>query len=66
MTAEESGVVWRKSSFSSNGSDCVEIAVIGGNIAVRDSKRRSGPVLVFWRSEWEAFVNGARKGEFDV
>jgi hypothetical protein len=34
-------------------------------IEVRDSKDRSGPVLRFTGLEWDAFLDGARKGEFD-
>ena len=56
---------WRKSSRSgSNG--CVEIAFLDGQIAVRDSKDRSGPVLQFTHREWEAFLAGVRHGEFDA
>lgn len=31
---------------------------------LRDSKDPSGPVLVFTRSEWEAFTKGVANGEF--
>jgi hypothetical protein len=56
---------WRKSSYS--GSEgCVEIAFVDGDIVVRDSKRRAGSVLVFTRTEWEAFTHGVRDGEFDA
>jgi hypothetical protein len=55
---------WRKSSHSgSNG--CVEIAFLDGQIAMRDSKDRGGPVLQFTHKEWEAFLGGVRAGEFD-
>jgi Domain of unknown function (DUF397) len=55
---------WRKSSFSgTNG--CVEIAFVEGQVAVRDSKQRYGPVLLFTAHEWTAFLAGARVGEFD-
>ena len=47
----------------SNG--CIEVARSGDQIAVRDSKDPSGPVLVFTTHEWRAFVNGVRDGEFD-
>jgi hypothetical protein len=58
------GAAWRKSSRSgSNG--CVEIAFLGGQIAVRSSRDRGGPVLLFSHREWEAFLAGARRGEFD-
>ena len=59
-----SSAVWRKSTFSgTNG--CVEVAFVQGRVAVRDSKQRGGPVLVFTDHEWEAFLRGARAGEFD-
>jgi hypothetical protein len=55
---------WRKSASSySNG--CVEVAFVEGRVAVRDSKDRSGPVLVFTAHEWAAFLGGVRRGEFD-
>jgi Domain of unknown function (DUF397) len=58
---------WRKSTFSGNGGDCVEVASnLPGIVAVRDSKDRSGPVLTFTPAEWEAFTAGVRDGEFDL
>lgn len=56
---------WRKSSHSANGA-CVEIAFIGRQVAVRDSKAREGVALIFSFEEWEAFIRGARDGEFDL
>lgn len=38
---------WRKSSYSGTQSDCVELAWRQGQLAVRDSKNPSGPVLMF-------------------
>jgi hypothetical protein len=35
-------------------------------IAVRDSKHPEGPVLLFTQAEWDAFVAGAKGGEFDL
>ncbi len=59
------GAVWRKASKSGNNGDCVEVTFsLPGVIAVRDSKDPDGPVLAFTRDEWEAFLAGARAGEF--
>jgi hypothetical protein len=57
---------WRKSSFSGgNGGGCVEVAGnLPGIVAVRDSKDREGPALVFTPGEWRAFLDGVRAGEF--
>lgn len=56
---------WRKSARSGvNG--CVEVALDSGRVAVRDSKDRQGPVLMFTAHEWEAFLGGARDGEFEL
>jgi hypothetical protein len=59
---------WFKSSYSGNGGgSCVECARLpGGGMAVRDTKDRSGPVLVFTPAEWAAFTAGVRDGEFDL
>jgi prepilin-type processing-associated H-X9-DG protein len=62
---DTTGAVWRKSARSgSNG--CVEVAFADGHVAVRDSKDRQGPVLVFTAAEWRAFVGGVRDGDFDL
>jgi hypothetical protein len=61
-----SRAVWRKSSLSGGNGDCVEVAGnLPGVVAVRDSKDREGPVLVFTPDEWRAFTVGVRGGEFD-
>jgi hypothetical protein len=59
---------WRKSSHSNgNGGACVEVAGnLRGVVAVRDSKDREGPALVFTRDQWRAFTAGVRDGEFEL
>ena len=44
----------------------VEVAFIDDAIAVRDSKNPAGPALIFTAAEWDAFVGGAKDGEFDL
>jgi hypothetical protein len=63
-----SGARWRKSSRSGgNGGDCVEVTGdLPGGVAVRDSKDRTGPILVFAPAEWAAFVAGVKEGDFDA
>jgi hypothetical protein len=59
-------LTWRKSSYSNGaGGMCVEVAPLGEGIVVRDSKNPNGPVLAFSAAEWDAFLSGARDGEFD-
>lgn len=61
---ELSHVVWRKSTRSNN-SGCVEVAFVDRRVAVRDSKDRRGPVLVFNADEWKVFIAGVQDGAFD-
>jgi hypothetical protein len=59
--------VWRKSSRSdSNGGACVETARFADGMAVRDSKDKAGPVLLFSSDEWSAFIGGVQLGAFDL
>jgi uncharacterized protein DUF397 len=61
------GAEWRKSKASGTyGDNCVEVAFVDQAIAVRDSKHPEGPVLLFTQAEWDAFVGGAKDGEFDL
>jgi hypothetical protein len=67
MSADLSQAAWRKSTYSGANGDCVEVADnLPGVVAVRDSKNREGPALVFTCTEWDAFLSGARDGEFDL
>jgi Domain of unknown function (DUF397) len=63
----EPGATWRKSTYSSTqGGECVEVAMTGSRILVRDSKDPDGAKLAFTTSEWAAFLAGVRDGEFDL
>jgi hypothetical protein len=55
---------WRKSNYSSNQGNCVEVATGSpGVVAVRDSKDPDGPVLVFTTAEWQSFGAVVKTGE---
>ncbi len=58
--------IWRKSRRSNSQGTCVEMAVLpGGVIAVRNSRYPTGPALIYTRAEIDAFIGGARDGDFD-
>lgn len=56
---------WRKSTASAT-SECVEVAVHGGTVFVRDSKQRAEAILTFTTSEWAAFISCVKSGQVDV
>ena len=57
---------WRKSRRSNPTGNCVELAPLAdGGVAVRNSRHRDGPVLLYTRAEMEAFLLGAKDGDFD-
>ncbi|MFJ1599313.1 DUF397 domain-containing protein [Streptomyces sp. NPDC088261] len=56
--------VWVKSSYSGTNGNCIEIAALAdGYQAVRDSKIRSSPTLVFTPTQFTAFVLGVAHGQ---
>lgn len=66
---ELAGIRWKISSRSnSNGGQCVEagpLADDSGRVAVRHSHHPDGSVIVYTRAEWDAFLAGAKGGEFN-
>jgi Domain of unknown function (DUF397) len=57
---------WIKSSLSFANGNCVGMATLpDGMIGIRNSKDAEGPVLRFTPGEWNAFLAGALRGEFD-
>lgn len=59
-------VPFYKSQATVPNGNCVELARLdGGNIAVRHSKNPNGPAIIYTPAEIDAFLDGAKKGEFD-
>lgn len=56
-------IEWRMSRATGVGT-CVEVAVTGRDVLVRDSKDRSGPVISFAPAAWRAFVNWIGSEDF--
>jgi hypothetical protein len=58
---------WIKASASDQSGSCVEVRQLpDGSRQVRDTKDHgAGPTLTFTQAEWDAFLDGARRGEFD-
>jgi hypothetical protein len=68
---EGDNMLWKKSSRSNGtgGNNCVEVGTsrLSAEIRIRDSKQKDeGRELVFTQSEWQAFIEGVKAGEFDL
>jgi uncharacterized protein DUF397 len=58
---------WMMSSRSTgNGGSCVEARRSAGLIEVRNSKKPDAGTVRFTLAEWDSFLDGAKKGEFDL
>lgn len=58
MSPDITGARWRKSSFSNTpGGDCVEVADLADQVAVRDSKNPNRCVLTFPADAWRTFLD---------
>lgn len=66
MTVHHELGEWRKSSFSSQTTNCVEFRRVEGGVEVRNSKRPDEATVSYTDSEWRAFIAGAKAGEFDL
>ncbi|MGW2632632.1 DUF397 domain-containing protein [Streptomyces chattanoogensis] len=57
-------IPWRKSSFSEQGDNCLELTARGGEVLVRESDDPS-VVLKTTRARLSAFLASAKAGKFD-
>lgn len=56
-------LVWRTSSYSSNGENCVELAPTPAAVYLRHSKHPDAGTIAFTHPAWAAFVSEARNGQ---
>jgi hypothetical protein len=57
---------WRISSYSGNNGSCVAIAALpDGRVAVRNSNRPEGGVVLFSGAGMRSWLAGVKAGEFD-
>ena len=65
MATSQPTVDWLRSRHCETGM-CVEVAIVGSQVAIRDSNNPDGPTLIFTLEEWRAFTAGIRDFEFEV
>ncbi|MEU6484450.1 DUF397 domain-containing protein [Streptomyces sp. NPDC046887] len=57
-------IEWRKSSYSGEANNCIEMATADGEVLLRESDD-PGVVVRTTKSKLAAFLAGAKAGEFD-
>lgn len=55
-----------KSSFSASAGHCVDVEFVPGFVLVTDTKDKDRNTLQYTYPEWDAFIKGAKNGEFDL
>ncbi|SDI25950.1 protein of unknown function [Sinosporangium album] len=67
LTDELRNAAWRKATKSGpSGGDCLEVAALsGGRVALRDTESPGQAPFVVSAGVWDAFIDGAKNGEFD-
>ncbi len=55
---------WHTATMSGGG-NCVQVRSQDGMVVIGNSRFSEGPFLSYTHDEWAAFLDGAKKGEFD-
>ena len=56
---------WRTSTFTSNGTSCVEVALTDTMTALRDTKHRAGGHLILPAARGRDLVAAVKSGQFE-
>jgi hypothetical protein len=64
MTTGAEGLTWRKSTRCDSGS-CVEVAVDGDHVLIRNSTDPAGARLIVTRAQWAEFLDWLRTDGLD-
>lgn len=64
MSADSMSANWRKSSHSGAVGNCVELALLTSQTAVRNSRNPHGPTLVYSGLNMDTFLARIKDGEF--
>lgn len=64
ITDRSTDTPWRTAA-KSGGGNCIQVSRRNDVIMIADSKYPSGPVLSYTLQEFDAFLDGAKNGEFD-
>ncbi|MFF0574845.1 DUF397 domain-containing protein [Streptosporangium saharense] len=67
LSEELENASWRKATRSGeDGGECLEVAPLsGGRVGIRDTEAPDQAPYVVRAAVWDAFIDGAKKGEFD-
>lgn len=66
MSTTSDPTQWIKAQRSNGSGNCVEMRQHDQRVQVRDTKDHgTGPMLGFTKAEFAAWLDGAKKGEFD-
>jgi hypothetical protein len=64
---ELAGARWFKAIASSANGGCLEVAFLSsGRVAIRDNEDLANPPLMVSGHVWQCWLDGAKKGEFDL
>ncbi len=62
------GINFRKSSYSPSVpfAKCVGVSICGQDVIITNLSQKNSPIIKFSAEEWDAFIRGAKAGEFDL